>query len=96
MYFYTISTNNPNGPDSARTHNEQLNNYLKYGIDMTDSDLGRENEARGKKQMPLREPLPYTIDIHHQSTAMGARGDGMFQTITVLCCDDDRPETEVY
>jgi hypothetical protein len=93
LYFYTISTNNPNGPETARLNNEQLNNYLKYGVAQTNEDIAIEAKSRLKNGGDERQPLGYTINVHHVSATVTSFSGSQFQMMTVLCCDDDREET---
>lgn len=83
-YFKQIVTNAiiTNWEAATKEHEEKLNNYVKYGMTLTN--------AAYEKVVPEYRPSVVKREIKNQSSYTITRaGDSMLILGTVLCCEDE-------
>lgn len=77
QYFRVIQTINTEAKEARTSHEQKLNNYLKYDRPETDKDL------------VLGAPMiGYKKEVVSQSTATAMK-DHTFIITTTLCCEGD-------
>lgn len=79
-YFKTIRTQGTDVAIVTREHNEKLNNYLKYGNDVPDSQYVKLNELYRKADH--KEP-----EVEQMNSTMLINNFEYILT-TILCCED--------
>lgn len=82
-YFKQIVTNAiiTNWEVATKEHEEKLNNYVKYGMTLTN--------AAYEKVVPEYRPPVVKREVENQSSYTIIRaGDPTLVIVTVLCCED--------
>jgi hypothetical protein len=97
QYFATVYSKAkiPNLDALSQDHKEKLNNYLKYGISLTDEKMEALREGIKPVQFGGTVTTFKKRDVHHMSTTSFMEDNGQtYGIVTVLCCEDEAGETQ--
>ncbi len=81
-YFVTVHTSDTDDVRGAKIHNQKLNNYLVYGMDMPDDLIIKNKYPKLTKKK----------EVESQSTATTTTKNIYFVITTTLCCEDEENE----